>query len=122
MPISLFFVFFFNDTSTTEIYTLSLHDALPIFAIGHIRRNFPFFANFDGYVYSYQQGAMKPDPKVYEAVERMTGAQSKEILFLDDRKENVATAFDRGWQVIHHQSWEETLAALRRLNLLGEDR
>src|SRR2546430_8905911 len=29
---SLFlFFFFFNDTATTEIYTLSLHDALPIF-------------------------------------------------------------------------------------------
>src|SRR5260221_14345946 len=29
--ILLFFFFFFNDTATTEIYTLSLHDALPIF-------------------------------------------------------------------------------------------
>src|SRR3712207_7380398 len=28
----LFHVFFFNDTATTEIYTLSLHDALPICA------------------------------------------------------------------------------------------
>src|SRR2546422_7562752 len=27
-----FFFFFFNDTATTEIYTLSLHDALPIFS------------------------------------------------------------------------------------------
>ena len=26
----VFFCFFFNDTATTEIYTLSLHDALPI--------------------------------------------------------------------------------------------
>src|SRR5687768_18197925 len=26
------YIFFFNDTATTEIYTLSLHDALPIFA------------------------------------------------------------------------------------------
>src|SRR3712207_7921532 len=25
------YIFFFNDTATTEIYTLSLHDALPIF-------------------------------------------------------------------------------------------
>ena len=25
--------FFFNDTATTEIYTLSLHDALPIYAL-----------------------------------------------------------------------------------------
>src|SRR3989441_4325915 len=32
MPVSrcFFFFFFFNDTATTEIYTLSLHDALPI--------------------------------------------------------------------------------------------
>src|SRR2546426_6686486 len=28
---AIFFFFFFNDTATTEIYTLSLHDALPIF-------------------------------------------------------------------------------------------
>src|SRR5690349_24506783 len=28
-----FFFFFFNDTATTEIYTLSLHDALPIFFV-----------------------------------------------------------------------------------------
>src|SRR5258705_4850438 len=27
------FCFFFNDTATTEIYTLSLHDALPIWAV-----------------------------------------------------------------------------------------
>src|SRR5256885_11881466 len=30
----LFSFFFFNDTATTEIYTLSLHDALPILATG----------------------------------------------------------------------------------------
>src|SRR2546422_7113866 len=30
LHISFFFFFFFNDTATTEIYTLSLHDALPI--------------------------------------------------------------------------------------------
>src|SRR5256885_16948482 len=29
-PDLFFFFFFFNDTATTEIYTLSLHDALPI--------------------------------------------------------------------------------------------
>src|SRR6185437_4853125 len=31
--IFFYFFFFFNDTATTEIYTLSLHDALPICAI-----------------------------------------------------------------------------------------
>src|SRR5258707_3320223 len=31
-----FFFFFFNDTATTEIYTLSLHDALPIYGCSRI--------------------------------------------------------------------------------------
>src|SRR3712207_8913886 len=30
-------MFFFNDTATTEIYTLSLHDALPIFCSARVR-------------------------------------------------------------------------------------
>src|SRR5438309_9963807 len=30
VPLSFLLFFFFNDTATTEIYTLSLHDALPI--------------------------------------------------------------------------------------------
>src|SRR2546430_3452538 len=36
----LLFIFFFNDTATTEIYTLSLHDALPISFpfLSHLRR------------------------------------------------------------------------------------
>src|SRR5256885_14761863 len=36
LSIFIFFFFFFNDTATTEIYTLSLHDALPIC---HLRRD-----------------------------------------------------------------------------------
>src|SRR2546430_6657255 len=33
-----FFFFFFNDTATTEIYTLSLHDALPIYRQQRIQK------------------------------------------------------------------------------------
>src|SRR5258708_25500744 len=36
-------IFFFNDTATTEIYTLSLHDALPIWAKSAPRRRCWFF-------------------------------------------------------------------------------
>src|SRR5258708_27603778 len=35
---SFSYFFFFNDTATTEIYTLSLHDALPISSRGTVRR------------------------------------------------------------------------------------
>src|SRR5258708_8245993 len=37
----LFFLFFFNDTATTEIYTLSLHDALPISEVRRLRNASP---------------------------------------------------------------------------------
>src|SRR2546430_12074547 len=33
LMVGVLFFFFFNDTATTEIYTLSLHDALPIYAV-----------------------------------------------------------------------------------------
>src|SRR5256885_5168961 len=45
-PLFFFFFFFFNDTATTEIYTLSLHDALPILLKGWLRtvvRKLTFF-------------------------------------------------------------------------------
>src|SRR5260221_6228352 len=35
--VTLSFFFFFNDTATTEIYTLSLHDALPIFLVAGLQ-------------------------------------------------------------------------------------
>src|SRR5260370_2773052 len=40
---TIVFFFFFNDTATTEIYTLSLHDALPIYQrrTDHRRRGVP---------------------------------------------------------------------------------
>ncbi len=88
-------------------------------AIGHIRRSFSFFANFDGYVFSYEQGAMKPDPKIYGIIERMAGVAGHKILFLDDRSENVAAGLARGWQVIHHRNPDETIGLLAGTGALG---
>src|SRR3712207_8697560 len=41
-------MFFFNDTATTEIYTLSLHDALPILRNAYKIENYPGFINISG--------------------------------------------------------------------------
>src|SRR5258708_13229561 len=41
------FFFFFNDTATTEIYTLSLHDALPIFNGTGLNWLFPWISSQD---------------------------------------------------------------------------
>src|SRR6266496_6703626 len=44
---SFLLFFFFNDTATTEIYTLSLHDALPIYQAHHRRAAGTRSANHD---------------------------------------------------------------------------
>ena len=84
-------------------------------AVAHIRSRFPFFSNFDGYVLSYEHGAMKPQRKIYEVVERTTGMKGHDICYIDDRLENIETGKAMGWQTIWHKSPEETIAKYRSL-------
>lgn len=87
-------------------------------AVRHIRANYAFFAHFTDYIYSHEAGAMKPDHRIYEVVERRSGRKGAELLYLDDRKENVDAGAARGWQVVHHQTPEQTIAAVRAAGLL----
>ncbi|HTD68351.1 MAG TPA: HAD family phosphatase [Candidatus Limnocylindria bacterium] len=80
-------------------------------AIGHVRRNFPFFANFDGYIFSFEHAVLKPHARIYEITEQQTGCRNGEILFLDDKPENVEAAAKRDWQTICHCSPEESIRA-----------
>ena len=87
-------------------------------AMVHIRRNFPFFANFDGYILSYEVKAMKPDARIYEELEHLCGKRGAEILYLDDRPENVDAGAARGWQVILHRDPEKSRKTIESLALL----
>jgi putative hydrolase of the HAD superfamily len=87
-------------------------------AVHHIRRRFPFFAGFDGYVLSYEAGRMKPHPHIYQRVEALTGRRGTELLYLDDRLENVQTGEARGWRTIHHAQPEESWNVVRQLRLI----
>src|SRR5258705_970284 len=64
---SLLFFFFFNDTATTEIYTLSLHDALPICKVYFPRMALPLSANlgqgFDSAMATAALAESKPWPR-----------------------------------------------------------
>jgi putative hydrolase of the HAD superfamily len=86
-------------------------------AVEHIRRNFPFFRDFDGYIFSYEVGAMKPDAKIYEALEKLVRRRGADIVYLDDRPENVAGGAARGWRTILHETPEKTRAALENFRL-----
>ncbi len=61
---------------------------------------------------------MKPDMKLYEVVERQADRRHQEILYVDDRPENVAAGAARGWQVILQETPEKTFAAVEKLGLL----
>jgi FMN phosphatase YigB (HAD superfamily) len=87
-------------------------------AIEHVRRNFPFFANFTGYIFSYEVGTMKPDAKIYEALEKLAGRKGADIVYLDDRAENVAAGAARGWRTILHETPEKTRGAAKTFGLL----
>jgi HAD superfamily hydrolase (TIGR01509 family) len=81
-------------------------------AVEHVRRNFPFFAHFDGYLFSHEVGAMKPLPAIYAAMEALCGRRGADLIYLDDRAENIAAGAARGWRAILHESPEKTRAAL----------
>src|SRR3712207_7842426 len=57
----MLFFFFFNDTATTEIYTLSLHDALPIYPYRERKRVITTALDFPTIPY---QWLVKPDVEV----------------------------------------------------------
>jgi HAD superfamily hydrolase (TIGR01509 family) len=84
-------------------------------AVGHIRRQFTFFAGFDGYIFSHEIGCMKPAAASYDAVEKLTGRRGAELIYLDDRPENVAGAASRGWQAVLHVAPEATRATVASL-------
>jgi HAD superfamily hydrolase (TIGR01509 family) len=90
-------------------------------AIHHIRAKFPFFANFDGYILSYEHGSMKPEEKLYQVVETESGHSGQEILYIDDRPENIEAGRARGWQVILQETPEKAAAAIRDLGLLRDN-
>jgi HAD superfamily hydrolase (TIGR01509 family) len=125
------FAQFFADIFTEIPPMIALHRRLrearvPVYifsntndlAIGHIRRNFPFFAEFDAFVLSYEHGAMKPDVKLYEVVEQVADRRGGQLLYLDDRIENVEAGRARGWQVIHHREPAESIAMIEKLGLV----
>jgi HAD superfamily hydrolase (TIGR01509 family) len=86
-------------------------------AIRHIRRHYPFYGLFDHTVLSYEHGVMKPDARLYEIVEQTTGCAGPELLYFDDREENVTAALARGWRAVHHTDPARSVAAVRSAGL-----
>ena len=82
---------------------------------------FASFAAYDDFTRAWLTAcrrAMKPNAKLYEAVERLTNRRREQLLYIDDRAENIAAGAERGWQVILQETPEKTLAAVKRIGLI----
>jgi 2-haloacid dehalogenase len=79
---------------------------IPVFALtnfgretfDHAAAHYPFFREFDRAFVSGRLRLAKPDPAIYEVVERDSGLSGPQLLFTDDRPENVEAAARRGWR------------------------
>lgn len=73
-----------------------------------------FLRSFDRDFISGHMGVIKPDPQIYQMLESGSGLSGPELLFTDDRAENIAAAAARGWQT-HlfegSQGWADRLVA-----------
>ena len=87
-------------------------------AIEHVRRSFPFFKDFDGYILSYEVKPLKPQPGIYEALEALTGRRGADLVYLDDRQENIEAGAQRGWRTVLHESSEKSRQTLAGWGLI----
>lgn len=55
---------------------------------------------FDFRFFSFNLGVQKPDKRIYEIVETVSGYSGDEILFFDDREENIEAAKSMGWNAV----------------------
>jgi FMN phosphatase YigB (HAD superfamily) len=62
---------------------------------------------------------MKPSPALYEVLERVSGFSGPDLLYLDDRPENIDAGAARGWQVLLQESPDKTLQVIEKLGLLA---
>ena len=87
-----------------------------------IRKEYPFFALFDGIVLSGQVKLAKPDPRIFQLLLDRAGCTAGECLFIDDSETNIKAARALGFQTIQYQSSVQLASELEQLGIrVGED-
>jgi len=79
---------------------------------------FEFLKYFNKFILSHEVGAIKPEEKIYKAVENYTNQLSENHLFIDDIKDYVNGAKNLGWNGIQFVSNEKFLLDLKSYNIL----
>ncbi len=77
-----------------------------------VRENYPLLRHFDDYVLSYEVGALKPSPRIYEEALARAQCAPEECFFTDDIAEYVAAANQAGMDAVQFQSAAQIEAEL----------
>lgn len=71
---------------------------------------------FDVLVFSCDHGLAKPDPAIYAAADRAYGTRPDDVVFFDDRVDNVDVARTHGWDAHVWTGADDALAVLAQRN------
>jgi FMN phosphatase YigB (HAD superfamily) len=85
-----------------------------------IRENYPLLRHFDDYILSYQVGAMKPSPRIYEEAIARAQCAPGECFFTDDIAEYVAAARQAGIDAVQFQSAAQIQSELSQRGVTWE--
>jgi putative hydrolase of the HAD superfamily len=80
--------------------------------------DYAFLSHFEKLFLSYELHALKPEPKIYQAVMNYTKAAPEEHLFIDDVLEYVEGARTIGWAGIHYTEYAHFIRDLKSNNIL----
>ncbi len=78
---------------------------------------YDFLKYFDKLFLSYQVGAVKPEEKIYKAVEGFTHKPASEHLFIDDIPEYAEAASRLGWNAIRFEGYTQLVRELNELKI-----
>lgn len=84
----------------------------------HTIEMIPVLQRFEKFFLSYEIGALKPDPAIYEYVLTHIDVPAQQILFIDDLEQNVAGAESVGIKGIVFRGIERLLPELERLRII----
>ena len=77
----------------------------------------PWMANFAHHTFSHRLGIAKPDPAIYLHAAQGLGVPAEEILFVDDREDNILAARDFGMRAIQYTSYPQFVSQMRTAGL-----
>jgi HAD superfamily hydrolase (TIGR01509 family) len=82
-------------------------------------KQYDFLGYFDKLVVSYKAGAVKPEEKIYRAVESFTMKNHKEHFIIDDVAEYVEAAKALGWEGVQFKGYKSLLSDLTNRGILN---